>query len=59
MGFNFDDNDYITGEHRDIEKRLAIRESNMKAITHELEIIWEAINELQGIDPEKAGEPNG
>lgn len=31
--------------------------SDMEAIRHELEILWEAINELQGIDPEKAGEP--
>lgn len=58
MGFNFDDNSWDTGEHRDIESRLAVLESNMKAITHELEIAWEAINELQGVDPEKAGEPD-
>lgn len=31
---------------------------DMRAIEHELETIWEAINELQGIDPAKAGEPN-
>ena len=32
--------------------------SDMEAIQHELEGIWEAINELQGIDPERAGEPD-
>lgn len=33
-------------------------EADMEAIRHELEAVWEAINELQGIDPERAGEPN-
>jgi len=33
-------------------------EADMKAIQHELEAVWEAINELQGVDPAKAGEPN-
>lgn len=33
-------------------------EADMEAIRHEFETIWEAINELQGIDPERAGEPN-
>lgn len=33
-------------------------EADMEAIRHELEAVWEAINELQGIDPAKAGEPN-
>ena len=32
--------------------------SDMEAIRHELEAVWEAINELQGIDPERAGEPD-
>ena len=32
--------------------------ADMEAIRHELEAVWEAINELQGIDPERAGEPN-
>jgi len=32
--------------------------ADVEAIRHELETIWEAINELQGIDPERAGEPN-
>lgn len=32
--------------------------ADMDAIRHELECVWEAINELQGIDPAKAGEPN-
>ena len=32
---------------------------DVHAIEHELEIMWEAINELQGIDPAKAGEPDG
>ena len=40
-------------------EKLEKIESNLKAIEHELEIVWESINELQGIDPEKAGEPNG
>ena len=31
---------------------------DMEAIRHELETVWEAINELQGIDPERAGEPD-
>lgn len=31
--------------------------ADMEAIRHELEAVWEAINELQGIDPAKAGEP--
>ena len=33
-------------------------DADMEAIRHELEIVWEAINELQGIDPERAGEPD-
>ena len=33
-------------------------EADMEAIRHELEAVWEAINELQGIDPAKVGEPN-
>ena len=33
--------------------------SDMEAIRHELEAVWEAINELQGIDPAKVGEPDG
>ena len=33
-------------------------EADSEAIRHELEGVWEAINELQGIDPEKAGEPS-
>ena len=32
--------------------------ADMEAIRHELETVWEAINELQGIDPARAGEPN-
>ena len=32
--------------------------ADMDAIRHELETLWEAVNELQGIDPAKAGEPN-
>lgn len=32
-------------------------EADMEAIRHEFETVWEAINVLQGIDPEKAGEP--
>ena len=31
--------------------------ADMEAIRHELETAWEAINELQGVDPSKAGEP--
>ena len=33
-------------------------EADMEAIRHELEAVWEAVNELQGIDPERAGEPD-
>ena len=33
--------------------------ADTEAIRHELEAVWEAINELQGIDPAKAGEPDG
>ena len=32
--------------------------ADMDAIRHELEAVWEAINELQGIDPAEAGEPH-
>lgn len=32
-------------------------EADDDAIRHELAVLWEAINELQGIDPAKAGEP--
>ena len=32
--------------------------ADMEAIRHELETVWEAVNELQGIDPARAGEPN-
>ena len=39
--------------------RIETLESNMKAVEHELEIAWDAINELQGVDPAKVGEPNG
>lgn len=31
--------------------------ADMEAIRHEFEEVWEAVNELQGIDPAKAGEP--
>ena len=41
-----------------LDNQLGILASNMKAVEHELEVVWEAINELQGIDPAKAGEPN-
>lgn len=33
-------------------------EADMEAIRHEFETVWEAINELQGIDPAKVGEPD-
>ncbi len=39
--------------------RIETLESNMKSVEHVLETAWEAINELQGVDPAKAGEPNG
>ena len=42
---------------RELFDWLEKMESNMKAITHELEVAWEAINELQGIDPADAGKP--
>lgn len=32
--------------------------ADMDAIRHELEAVWEAINELQGIDPANAGKPH-
>ena len=33
--------------------------ADMEAIRHELSMIWDAINELQGIeDPERLGEPD-
>lgn len=32
--------------------------ADMEAIRHELETVWEAINELQGIDPGDAGKPH-
>ena len=68
MGFNFSDDDLILGARTDdrIEQLERNQEiiveqyiADMKAIRHELETIWEAINELQGIDPERAGEPDG
>ena len=34
------------------------READVEAIRHELETVWEAINELQGVDPERIGEPD-
>lgn len=34
-------------------------QADMEAIRHELEAVWEAINELQGIDPGEAGKPHG
>jgi hypothetical protein len=34
-------------------------EADSEAVRHELEAVWEAINELQGIDPAKVGEPDG
>ena len=55
MGFNFDDTHY---DDADLRRRIEVLESNMKAVEHELEVAWEIINELQGIDPEKAGEPD-
>lgn len=33
--------------------------ADIEAIRHELEAIWEEINILQGVDPEKVGEPDG
>ena len=38
--------------------KLEQLDADIEAIRHELETVWEAINELQGIDPERAGEPN-
>ena len=38
--------------------KLEQLDADIEAIRHELETIWEAINELQGIDPERAGEPD-
>lgn len=32
-------------------------EADMDAIEHEFEGVWESLNSLEGIDPEKAGEP--
>lgn len=32
--------------------------ADMEAIRHELEAVWEAINELQGIDPGEVGKPH-
>jgi hypothetical protein len=32
--------------------------ADMEAIRHEFEAVWEAINELQGIDPEDVGKPH-
>ena len=31
--------------------------SHWKATKHELEQVWESINVLEGVDPEKVGEP--
>ena len=42
-----------------LEKLAEQHDADMEAIRHELEAVWEAINELQGIDPAKAGEPDG
>lgn len=33
-------------------------QADMEAIRHELETVWDAINILQGIEPEKAGDPH-
>ena len=33
-------------------------QADMEAIRHELEAVWEAINELQGIDPGDVGKPH-
>ena len=33
-------------------------QADMEAIRHELEAVWEAINDLQGIDPGEAGKPH-
>jgi Asp-tRNA(Asn)/Glu-tRNA(Gln) amidotransferase C subunit len=40
-------------------RRLDQHDADIEAIRHELEAVWEAINELQGIDPAKVGEPDG
>jgi len=34
-----------------------LQKSHWEATVNELELIWESINELQGVDPEKVGEP--
>ena len=40
-------------------ERLDQHDADVEAIRHELEAVWEAINELQGVDPAKVGEPIG
>ena len=47
----------MTGEW--LFEKLEQHDADIEAIRHELEAVWEAINELQGIDPAKVGEPDG
>lgn len=47
----------MTGEW--LLEKLEQHDADVEAIRHELEAVWEAINELQGIDPAKVGEPDG
>lgn len=38
-------------------KEISDNKSHWKAAKHELEQVWESINVLEGVDPEKVGEP--
>lgn len=38
-------------------KEISDNKSHWKATTHELAQVWESINVLEGVDPEKVGEP--
>lgn len=38
-------------------KEISDNKSHWKATKHELEQVWESINVLEGVDPEKVGEP--
>ena len=36
---------------------ISDNKSHWKAVTHELEQVWESVNVLEGVDPSKVGEP--
>lgn len=56
-----DDEKYLEQKIEDLQLELdelkEQHEADDEAVRHELEELWEVINIMQGVDPEKVGEP--